>query len=53
MSGPNPSFLAFGQVARVGMPDGYRLVMHLPPPDPANIGKRCGRLRRVANVWGG
>ncbi len=41
----NPASLAFGQVARVSVPDGTTLVMKLPQPDPANIGKRCGVRR--------
>lgn len=41
----NPSSLAFGQMARVNVPDGYVLSMQLPRADPANIGRRCGVLR--------
>lgn len=41
----NPSSLAFGQIARVNIPDGATHVMKLPRPNPANIGKRCGVRR--------
>lgn len=41
----NPGFLAFGQMARVDVPDGLTLVMQLPQPNPAMIGKRCGVRR--------
>ncbi len=38
LSQPNPGFLAFGQMARVDVPDGSTLVMQLPQPNPAMIG---------------
>ena len=37
--------LSFGQVVRAAPVGGQSLVFLLPPPDPVNIGKRCG-IRR-------
>lgn len=41
----NPPLLSFGNVARVNVPDGFVMNMQLPPPNVANLGKRCGLLR--------
>lgn len=49
LSQVNPSQLSFGQIARANVPDGYTLSVQLPPPHPANIGKRCG-IRRASTT---
>jgi hypothetical protein len=47
--GPNPTSLAFGQIAQVNVTDGSTLVMKLPRPDPTKVGKRCG-VRRASTT---
>ena len=41
----NGAPLAFGTILPVVVPDGATLSVQLPPPDPAQIGRKCGLLR--------
>lgn len=45
LSAVNPTSMAFGQVVRANVPDGYVLSLQLPRSHPSNVGKRCGILR--------